>query len=228
MPWGLKRFHESGQAHFLTFSCYHRRPLFAEWAVGRMPLVQFLCLLLILWSAPAWGTQNALAAHAGRLRQALAELRNSPDDVPTQEHYIHLFPHTYKEFLQLFDVGQPLYDGHDYIEALCSLAKGHQHQVGELLVHLSKDAHYDADAPSYLQQATAEYGSRYTQHFVRLLKALPPSERDSLIGFLADIENHAQYPEYQKIIDNLNAGGETALAHQFEVARSESIKRVHH
>ena len=27
MPWGLKRFHESGQAHFITFTCFHRRPL---------------------------------------------------------------------------------------------------------------------------------------------------------------------------------------------------------
>jgi putative transposase len=25
MPWGLKRFHESHQLHFLTFSCYRRR-----------------------------------------------------------------------------------------------------------------------------------------------------------------------------------------------------------
>jgi len=28
MPWGLKRFHASGQTHFVTFCCYHRRPLF--------------------------------------------------------------------------------------------------------------------------------------------------------------------------------------------------------
>jgi putative transposase len=28
MPWGLKRYHESRQLHFLTFSCYHRRPNF--------------------------------------------------------------------------------------------------------------------------------------------------------------------------------------------------------
>jgi putative transposase len=27
VPWGLKRFHKSGQTHFVTFSCYHRRPL---------------------------------------------------------------------------------------------------------------------------------------------------------------------------------------------------------
>jgi putative transposase len=28
MPWGLKRFHETRQLHFLTFSCYKRRPNF--------------------------------------------------------------------------------------------------------------------------------------------------------------------------------------------------------
>ena len=28
MPWGLKRFHNTGQSHFVTFCCYHRRPLF--------------------------------------------------------------------------------------------------------------------------------------------------------------------------------------------------------
>jgi putative transposase len=27
VPWGLKRFHESGQTHFITFSCYRRRTL---------------------------------------------------------------------------------------------------------------------------------------------------------------------------------------------------------
>ena len=29
MPRGLRRFHESGQCHFVTFSCYRRRPCFA-------------------------------------------------------------------------------------------------------------------------------------------------------------------------------------------------------
>jgi Transposase IS200 like len=26
VPWGLKRYHESRQTHFITFTCYHRRP----------------------------------------------------------------------------------------------------------------------------------------------------------------------------------------------------------
>jgi putative transposase len=28
MPWGLTRFHHTGQSHFVTFCFYHRRPLF--------------------------------------------------------------------------------------------------------------------------------------------------------------------------------------------------------
>lgn len=28
MPWGLKRYQDTGQSHFVTFCCYHRRPLF--------------------------------------------------------------------------------------------------------------------------------------------------------------------------------------------------------
>src|ERR1700720_2716312 len=27
MPWGLTRFQDSGQSHFVTFCCYHRRRL---------------------------------------------------------------------------------------------------------------------------------------------------------------------------------------------------------
>jgi len=26
VPWGLRRYHHSGQSHFVTFCCYHRRP----------------------------------------------------------------------------------------------------------------------------------------------------------------------------------------------------------
>ena len=35
MPWGLKGFHESGQAHFVTFCCYRRRCLFVTAASRR-------------------------------------------------------------------------------------------------------------------------------------------------------------------------------------------------
>src|SRR6266550_1724459 len=36
MPWGLSRFHESGQSHFITFCCYHRHRLFTTDASRRI------------------------------------------------------------------------------------------------------------------------------------------------------------------------------------------------
>ncbi len=36
MPWGLKRFHHTGHSHFVTFCCYHRRPLFTTNAKRRV------------------------------------------------------------------------------------------------------------------------------------------------------------------------------------------------
>jgi hypothetical protein len=34
MPWGLKRFHESGQTHFITFTCWRKIPTLDRCAVG--------------------------------------------------------------------------------------------------------------------------------------------------------------------------------------------------
>src|SRR6266446_8588991 len=36
MPWGLTRFHHSGQSHFVTVCCYHRRRLFTTNASRRI------------------------------------------------------------------------------------------------------------------------------------------------------------------------------------------------
>ncbi len=36
MPWGLRRFHHSGQSHFVTFCCYHRRLLLTTDASRRI------------------------------------------------------------------------------------------------------------------------------------------------------------------------------------------------
>src|SRR5712692_7073345 len=53
MPWGLTRFHHSGQSHFVTFCCYHRHRLFTadascrifESALERVPAqLQASCL----------------------------------------------------------------------------------------------------------------------------------------------------------------------------------------
>lgn len=192
-----------------------------------MAVVVCACTLVAFWSADILGEQKPPPTTAAGLEEALAALRKHPDDPSIQEHYIDAFPQTYKDFLELFDFRKPLYDGHEYVEALWSLVKHHEKRVGTLLVQLSEDAHYNVDAPSYLQNATADYASQYTNQFAGSLKSLPSNKRQNLITFLADVENHHSYPQYQVIINHLKGLGETAMAKQFEIARAKRIKQPH-
>ncbi len=99
--------------------------------------------------------------------------------------------------MELFDLHRELYDGVDFIRILPELAKNHDAEVGNLLVRLSKDAHWEGDAPSYLQLATATYAGQHTKTFVSVIDQLSPSEQGNLITFLADVQNHSAYGEYQ-------------------------------
>ena len=60
MPAGLRRFHESRQSHFITFSCYHRQPnfispetydLFVQCLVDMRR--RFSCAFMDMWSCPS-------------------------------------------------------------------------------------------------------------------------------------------------------------------------------
>ena len=134
-------------------------------------------LLLLICAFAVCATAQRTADKMTKLSVDLSELRNSPDDRTAQMHYLDEFPKTYKQYLQCFDLGQPLYDGHEYVVVISRLAPNHELAVGNILVNLSQDAHYDADAPSYLQHSTSEYAGQYTKTFVSLLKKLPPVRR---------------------------------------------------
>jgi hypothetical protein len=181
-------------------------------------------LLLLGFSLLAEGQTKPLSPEARRLTNALAELQKRPNDPEVQRQYLNVFPRDYRSFLALFDLDRELYDGYKFILVLPSLVKGHEDDEGRLLIDLSKDAHKEADAPTYLQYVTAIYGSQYTKTFATLLEKLPPAEHANLVTFLADVENHAVYTGYQGIIDHLKALGQGDLAKEFELARE---KREH-
>lgn len=164
-----------------------------------------------------------------RLKIALGRLQKTPDDASAQREYILAFPQDYASFIRVFDLGKPLYDGHEYVETFSSLANSHEDEIGNTLVSLCGEARYGADAPAYLQQATAVFGSRHTKTFLSLLKALPPNKQAHVINFLTEgVEDFGAYPEYQEIIDRSNALGEAPLAQQFEAARTRRTKQPTH
>lgn len=191
-----------------------------------------LLILSVCWiavkplSVNAIQGQNSAHPEAEKLTTALSALQKNPDDLKLQQTYLDSFPHTYAEFLKLFDLDQPLYDGHDYIEILRALSQKHEREVGRLLISLSKDAKYEADAPSYLQDVTTGYGGEHPAVFLALLKELSPAERRKLISFLADVEVHG--PDYRKIISELEASHETELANEFKIAQQKRQQRSDH
>jgi hypothetical protein len=110
----------------------------------RLLIITCITAVSTAWSLPT--PAKKLSAKAQSLAAALAQLQNAPDDPQVQKRYLAAFPNSYQGFLELFDFKHELYDGHEYIKVLPGLAKNNEIAVGKLLVELSKDAHYDADA----------------------------------------------------------------------------------
>ncbi len=92
---------------------------------------------------------------------------------------------------------------------------------------LSKDAHWEGDATSWLREATATYAGQHTATFISVVEHLSSLERANLITFLADVENHISYKEYQQVINNLTALGQDKLAKEFEAARRKRARQPH-
>jgi hypothetical protein len=180
----------------------------------------FVLLTIALSRATRAQLQN-LSPPARRLTNALADLRNNPNDSDVEERYLNAFPRSYADFLSLFDYRRELADGHDYIDVLPSLAKLHDEEVGALLWDSARALARTLTPPSSLQAGTATYGSQHTATFAILLEKLSPADRAHVISFLADVENFRGYPEYQTIIDNLKKSRQHALANEFEAARTK-------
>jgi hypothetical protein len=184
----------------------------------------------LLTLAPLVHAQERQAsAEARKLTIALANLRKNPNDPTAQQAYLQAFPKTYAAFLHLFGYpGGELYDAYpEYMDVLPSLAGNNERALGKLLIQLSKDAHYEADAPGDLRDTTATYASQHTKVFVELVKQLSIEKRAHLITFLADVEDFSAYPPYQETIDHLSSLGEKCLAEEFQVAREQRQRQPH-
>jgi hypothetical protein len=196
---------------------------------GFRGLAMYLVLLL---SMPSWSVAAPQPLHRAqtpeRLKAAFTSLKAAPNSRAMQHRYLKAFPRTYKEFQAYFGTGGALADGYecDYIFALSTLQSHHVAEVGSLLVQLSKDAEYQPNAPSCLQNVMAKYGNGHTKRFAGLLHQLSPQERGQLVSFLAAAEL-ANGPEYQGIIQNLKDLQETELAKEFQQAQAERSKQSH-
>ncbi|MCU1333334.1 MAG: hypothetical protein JWM08_2326 [Candidatus Angelobacter sp.] len=186
-------------------------------------VASFLLMTSVLGAQPLGHTTSA-----ERLKVAFTSLKAAPTSRSAQHRYLKAFPHSYKGFQAYFGRGGALADGYecDYIFALSTLQSHHVAEVGSLLVQLSKDAEYQANAPSCLQNVMANYGSHFTRSFAGLLHQLPSQERAQLIAFLADVGSGTAH-DYQGIIQNLKTLNEPELVKEFQQAQLERSRQSH-
>jgi len=82
MPWGLKRYYGTGSLHFITWSCYRRKPLLGNPA-RRDPLLTVPDLLRVRYRFALIG-YVVMPEHGGRRRfdRALVEGRKGVGERP--------------------------------------------------------------------------------------------------------------------------------------------------
>jgi hypothetical protein len=164
----------------------------------------------------------------------LESLRISVESNPTQrneQQYLNAFPSTFKKFKRTFYGKEldELYPTHEeHLELLERLYAKYPDKVKSIWFGVATDGSWDADAIGMLQDQLAKYGAEKTKEFAKDIQVMPLQKRKSIIRFLADVENHDAYSEYQTILKNLQSLGYSELYKDFILAKEQRMKRNDH
>ena len=114
-----------------------------------------------------------------------------------------------------------------WLSYLKELLNEHRWQVGCILINVSKDATWRADAFNYLQEVTASFALNYPAPFVEILKTYDVREQDDVIAFLAD-GIHSPAEGYAEIVEQLRNLHEESLVKRFvEIEKQRALTRGH-
>lgn len=186
-------------------------------------------LFLLLTCSFAFATVSPDSAKLERLRLQVEKTHDSS----SEEQYLKAFPSDYKNFVHVFygkdlKALDELYDKYDeHLSLLQSLSEKHAVRVLSIWLGVATNGHWEADAVGMLQHQLAKYASSNTRVFADALLTKAPSDRSSIIRFMADVENHHSYHDYSAIIENLSSLGYTELSQQFAAAKQDRMKQKH-
>jgi hypothetical protein len=199
-------------------------------------IVVILCLVSEVFSQDH--TTSPLSPVSQKITDAYNTLATKPNSKQIQKLYLETLPNDYKTFERVFDPPDftQLYDSSDkYLFILNSIADSLPNDVCHKLISLAKHGElylkksaFIADAPNYLQHITIYFATKHPKLFVDSIKVLSKSQQDSLVTFLADVENHDSYDPYTTFIEYLKDMKENKLLKLFLHAKKERVKYKHH
>jgi hypothetical protein len=164
------------------------------------------------------------------LEKLRVAIESSPTDA-LSARYLQAFPRTCSAFRKTFygtnlDELYPKYEEH--LSLLRKLFARNRKEVISIWFGVAKDCAWEADALGMLQHQLAGYGASETQAFAAELLSFPPEERNSIIRFLADVENHDAYDEYKTIQANLKRAGSAVFEKEFAAAKKTRMAVLDH
>ena len=147
-------------------------------------------------------------------------------DEKSKVKFIKEFPNTFQKFLDIFqqkNFSQLYLVSGTCIDVLEFIANEYPERCVDLLVSLSSEAKYEADAPGALQYTFTNFFIKNPDLTISKIKQLSLSKQKNIASFLADVETIKTYSEYQNILDILKNRNEIKLYKIFAEAKKKQI-----
>lgn len=169
-----------------------------------MKPVSYIVLLILV---PVLGVaQKPLTPEAGKVRDAYEWLLKQSNLPENQLLFIRSFPDNKNAFIETFTphTFDQLYFQRDlYLAKYHEFGRMYPKQVLAKSVEIGKKLHV-ADGPAAeIQKSIMDIANSRPEVFVTEMKGLNKKERLALVTFMADINDHNSYPQYQELIDKL-------------------------
>lgn len=168
-----------------------------------------------------------------RLNKLKKELSNKSSQILLTE-YFSLFPSSFDQFVKVFGYFpkskiKNLYENSDeHISFLESIAKRRPRKVIKRMLEIAINGSWDADAVGNLQHSLASLIGDYIEIFISEFSKIPEKQRVTIIKFLADVENHYYYKEYDEILKKLKKQKKQTYYRQFLEAKKKRMSKNKH
>jgi len=186
-------------------------------------------MLMLSFHLTMYSQTEKLIPESQTIQTAYDNLLKNPTDKDLQKRYIRVFPDNANLFQRVFQsptFDQLYTDSYVYIIKFAELSTDNPDLVGTKLIKLCIGLKkWDADAIGYIQHVTMGFANSNYSDFIGLIKTLKKQDLKTLTTFLADVENHSAYGEYQEFLEKLKSNKETELSDLFKKAKETRIRQ---
>ena len=185
-------------------------------------------LLSILFSLSIFAQDKAYFDRMNHLRREVSD--GAKENF--QLEYISIFPDNFKKFTETFGyfpkrkVKNLYHKSHEHISALVEVSKKQPEKVMDLMLNIAVDGTWDADAVSHLQHSLVKLIKDRMDIFLSSFSKIEKEKQNTVIRFLADVENHHVYYDYKAILNMLKKQNKS-LYDEFLAAKNKRMKHKH-